>query len=133
EEVRYPEAFLASASRALARGKPILMVHPGRGVRAKQAVSSHTGALAGDYAVMKTAVTHAGIQLVDTLDELIDAGEILARFPQGADKGIGILTFSGAFCAMAYDLSDDLGIDLPMLSPETEAWLKPQIPSFVAP
>jgi acyl-CoA synthetase (NDP forming) len=133
EEVRYPAEFLAAASRALARGKPILMVHPGRGVRAKQAVSSHTGALAGDYAVMRTAVTHAGIQLVDTLDEVIDVGEILARFPQGASKGIGVLTFSGAFCAMAYDLSDDLGLDLPPLSPETEAWLKPQIPTFVAP
>ena len=130
EEVRQPADFLAAAARARAAGKPVLMMHPGRGERAQKAVSSHTGALAGDYAVMRTLVAHAGIALIDTLDELIDTAEILARFPHPPVKGPGILTFSGAYCAIAHDFCDDLGLDLPPLSPATEALLASQLPAF---
>ena len=132
EEVRQPAEFLAAAARARAAGKPVLMMHPGRGERAKTAVSSHTGALAGDYAVMRTLVSHAGIALMETLDELIDTAEILARFPHPPSKGPGILTFSGAFCAIAHDFCDDLGLDVPPLSPATEALLTSQLPAFAA-
>ncbi len=132
EQVRHPAAFLAAAARAHARGKPILMMHPGRGARAKAATGSHTGALAGDHAVMRAHVSHAGIALFDTLDELIDAGEILARFPAVPTRGPGILTFSGAFCAIAHDLADELGLALPPLSAATEAALAPHMPSFGA-
>jgi acetate---CoA ligase (ADP-forming) len=103
EHIRRPAEFLAPAERARRAGKPIIMMHPGRGTRAKEAARSHTGALAGDYAVMRTLVTHAGIAMVDTLDELADTSEILARFPVPPSKGPGILTFSGAFCAIAHD------------------------------
>jgi acetate---CoA ligase (ADP-forming) len=130
EEVRQPARFLAAAARARAAGKPVLMMHPGRGERAQKAMNSHTGALAGDYAVMRTLVTHAGIALIDTLDELIDTAEILARFPNPPVKGPGILTFSGAYCAIAHDFCDDLGLDLPPLSPATEARLASQLPAF---
>jgi acyl-CoA synthetase (NDP forming) len=133
EEVRRPAEFLAAASRARAAGKPIVMMHPGRGERAKTAVSSHTGALAGDHAVMRTLVLHAGIALMETLDELIDTSEILARYPQPPSKGPGILTFSGAFCAIAHDFCDDLGLDIPPLSPATEATLAAQLPAFAPP
>ena len=133
EEVRQPAEFLAAASRARAAGKPVLMMHPGRGERAKMAVSSHTGALAGDYAVMRTLVTHAGIALLETLDELIDTAEILARFPRPPSKGPAVLTFSGAFCAIAHDFCDDLGLDVPPLSPATEAMLATQLPAFAPP
>jgi acetate---CoA ligase (ADP-forming) len=133
EQVRQPADFLAAAERARAAGKPILMMHPGRGERAKTAVNSHTGALAGDYAVMRTLVSHAGIALLENLDELIDAAEILARFPRPPSKGPGILTFSGAFCAIAHDFCDDLGLDVPPLSPTTEALLKSQLPAFAQP
>ena len=43
------------------------------------------------------------------------------------------MTFSGAFCALAYDFYDDLGLEVPALSPETEAYLKPRVPSFIPP
>jgi acetate---CoA ligase (ADP-forming) len=132
EQVRQPAEFLAAARRARAAGKPILMMHPGRTERAKKAAGSHTGALAGDYAVMRTLVAHSGIALLDTLDELIDTAEILARFPDPPRKGPGILTFSGAFCAIAHDFCDDLGLDVPPLSPATEAMLTAALPSFAA-
>lgn len=133
EEFRQTEKFVKAAARARDAGKPILMLSPGRSAKAKAAVSSHTGALAGDYAVMKTIVTHNGIALLDTLDELVDTAEILARFPEPPVKGPGIVTFSGAFCAIAHDFAQDLDIEIPPLTPETEAYLKPKVPSFIPP
>jgi acyl-CoA synthetase (NDP forming) len=133
EEFRHTQKFVAAAARARAAGKPILMLSPGRSAKAKAAVSSHTGALAGDYAVMRTIVTHSGILLVDTLDEIVDTAEILARFPNPPSQGPAVLTFSGAFCALAYDFYEELGLEIPALSPETEAYLKPKVPSFIPP
>lgn len=133
EEVRHPEAFLAAARRAQAAGKPVLMMHPGSSAKGREAVNSHTGALAGNHAVMRTFVAHAGILLVDTMDELIDTCEIVTRYPKTPTKGPGVMTFSGAFCAIAHDFLDNLGIDVPALSAPQEAELRKLLPSFATP
>jgi acyl-CoA synthetase (NDP forming) len=134
EDVRNTQAFLASAKRAREAGKPIVLYHSGRGAKAKEATKSHTGALTGDYATMAVMVRRAGIALVDTLEEVIDVTEILLRFPGAAPtKGAGILTFSGAFCAIAYDYCEMVNLEVPPLSKEIEAELAPQLPAYLPP
>ena len=133
EHIRQPRAFLDAAAQARAAGKAIVMLHPGRSARAKEAAKSHTGALAGDYAVMRAQVERAGVLMVDTLDELMDATEILARYPRPSGGGLGVLTFSGAFCGIALDFCEAIGVPVPVLSPLIEAQLKPQMPAFIAP
>jgi len=133
EEVREPQAFLAAAARARAKGKPVVMMHPGRTDNAREAVSSHTGALAGNHAVMRTLVEHAGILFIDNLDELIDTAEVLARYPDPHPFGPGVLTFSGAFCAIAHDFCDEIGLELPPLSDQAEQTLRAALPGFATP
>jgi acetate---CoA ligase (ADP-forming) len=133
EDIRRPQEFLDIAGEALRRGKPIVLMHPGRGAKAKEAARSHTGALTGDHAVMRTLVEHAGVVVVDTLDELMDVSELLARFPKPSKGDLGILTFSGAFCGIAHDFCEDIGVHLPALSPDTLAYLTPILPAFLPP
>jgi acetate---CoA ligase (ADP-forming) len=133
EDIRRPQEFIAIAGEARRRGKPIVMLHPGRGARAKEAARSHTGALTGDHAVMRTLVEHAGVVVVDNLDELMDVSEILARFPNPSKGDLGILTFSGAFCGIAHDFCEDIGVHLPPLSRETLDHLTPILPAFLPP
>ena len=109
------------------------MMHPGRGGQSQEAARSHTGALAGDHRVMRTLVERAGVVVVDTLDELVDVTEILARFPKPSKGDLGILTFSGAFCGIAHDFCEDIGVRVPPLSPETLAYLTPILPEFLPP
>ncbi|HVV92751.1 MAG TPA: acetate--CoA ligase family protein [Hyphomicrobiales bacterium] len=130
EDIHRPAEFLAAARRAREAGKPIVMMHPGRSAKAQAAAHSHTGALAGDYAAMRTVVEHAGVCLVDTLEEMVDVGELLTRFPKPPTKGLGIVTYSGAFCGIAHDFAEDLGVDIPPLTAKTVDWLKPQIPAW---
>lgn len=133
EEVREPEAFLAAARYARSKGKPVVMIHPGRSAEAKAAVQSHTGALAGDYDTMRVHLARAGVALVDTLEQWVDLTELLARFPEPPVEGPGIVTFSGGFCAIVHDYCADIGLDLPPLSKEIEAELAPQLPDFMPP
>lgn len=133
EDIRRPQEFIDIAGEALQRGKPIVMMHPGRGAKAKEAARSHTGALTGDHAVMRTLVEHAGVVVVDTLDELMDVSEILARFPKPSKGDLGVLTFSGAFCGIAHDFCEDIGVHVPPLSAETVNHLTPLLPAFLPP
>jgi acyl-CoA synthetase (NDP forming) len=133
EEVRDTARFLAAIGRARACGKPVVMMHPGRSAHAQASTSSHTGALAGDHAIMRALVSHAGLPLLDSIDELIDTAELLARYPEPPTKGVGIVTFSGAYCAIAHDFCATIGLDVPPLSEATTAALAPELPSFVTP
>jgi acyl-CoA synthetase (NDP forming) len=133
EHIRKPAAFLAAAERARAAGKPIILLHPGRGSRAQEATKSHTGSLAGDHAVMRLKVEQAGVTLVESLDELVDCAELLLRFPKATTGGLGILTFSGAFCGVAHDFCEGIGIEMPRLSAAVAERLRPQLPSFISP
>ncbi len=133
EQIKRPRDFLAAVSRSRACGKPVILFHPGRSVRAREAAASHTGAMAGDYAVMRTFVTHAGTVVVDSLEELVDVTEVLARFPKPPTAGVGVVTISGAFCGVALDICDDTGLDLPRLTSASEATLRAALPPFATP
>jgi acyl-CoA synthetase (NDP forming) len=130
EQARKPAQLLAALRRARDAGKPVILMHPGKSERANSAVTSHTGALAGDHAVTRALVSHAGAIAVDTLDELIDVAELVARYPRLPVKGPGVVTFSGALVAIAHDFCDSVDLDIPPLTGQTVAALKPQLPGY---
>ncbi len=133
EQIRRPLRFLTLAARAREAGKAIVLLHPGRSASARAAAQSHTGALAGDYAIMRALVAREGVIAVDSLDELIDVSELMARFPNVPAAGPAVLTDSGAFKGMTLDLADAVGLELPPLSPVTAERLKVELPDFMEP
>src|SRR5215468_11088402 len=133
EQIRRPQRFLKLAARARKAGKPIVLLHPGRSAAARAAAQSHTGALAGDHAVMRALIAREGVIAVDGLDELIDVSELMARFPNVPAAGPAVLTDSGAFKGMTLDLAEAVGLELPPLSRATADALKVELPDFVEP
>ena len=131
EQIRNPGAFLAIARHAREREVPIVMLHPGRSARARAATQSHTGALTGDYAVMKTAVENEAVVLVETMDELFDATAILQRFPRPPVGGTAIITNSGAIRALALDTMEDVGLPVARPGAATLEKLKTLAPANV--
>ena len=131
EQIRRPAKFLAACNRARDAGKFVVLLHGGRGARAQRAVQSHTGAMVGDFGAMRTLVGHAGVLVVDTLDELLDAGDLLVRYPAPPTAGPAVITASGAFAALTNDIAESLGLDVPQVSADTEATLKRVLPDFV--
>jgi acyl-CoA synthetase (NDP forming) len=130
EQIRQPKRFLALAAEARARGKPIVLMHPGRSERSREAAKSHTGALAGDYAVMKAFVEREGVVLVESLDELFDTSALLARYPKPPAGGAAIMSNSGALRGFSLDFCEGIDLPLPVLSPATVQALKQVLPDF---
>lgn len=131
EQFRQPQRFLALAERARAMGKPIVLLHPGTSSAARESAATHTGAMAGDWQLMKTKVTRAGAILVDSLEALGDVTELAVRAGQVRAGGTAVLTESGAFKALTLDLSEKIGLDLPQMSGATAEALRDAIPDFI--
>nr|WP_282100079.1 acetate--CoA ligase family protein [Thauera aromatica] len=130
EQIRRPREFLALAARARELDKPLVLLSSGRSARARDAAESHTGALAGNYAVMRTMLARQAVVFVDTLDELVDSAAVLSRFPVPRQGGTVFMTMSGALKNIALDLGEDVGLEFPMLAPATIAALGELLPPY---
>lgn len=131
EQFRKPARFLALADRARAAGKLIVLLHPGRSSAARDSAATHTGAMAGDYQVMRTKVERAGVVLVDSLEELGDVVDLAIRCGPMPAGGTAVLTESGAFKALTLDLCETLDLPLPTVSTGTGAALRLGLPDFI--
>ncbi len=131
EQFRKPKRFLELARKARALGKWIVLLHPGRSSAARASAATHTGAMAGDYAVMRLKVAEAGVVAVESLEELIDVTELLLRSAVLPGPGTAVLTESGAFKALTLDLCEQIDLALPPLTADTTAKLRAVLPDFI--
>jgi acyl-CoA synthetase (NDP forming) len=133
EQIRSVSAFVDAARRARAAGKGVVLLHPGRSEKAQAATQSHTGALAGNHAVIRLMAERAGVVVVNSLEEAIDIGQLLLRFPQPPVGGLALVTGSGAICGIAQDYVEPFGLEMPPISDEQAAVLREHLPEFLAP
>src|SRR5262249_10416775 len=130
EQIRRPQQFLAACRRARAAGKPIVLMQAGRGAQARQAAQSHTGALIGDFATLRTPVEDDGAALGHPKDEMKDVVQVRLRYPIPPIKGPGILTASGAYVALTNDFADETGLELPALDAATLKKVSEVLPAY---
>lgn len=131
EQFRAPARFLTAARRARLAGKQIVLLHPGKSGAARESAVTHTGAMAGDYSLMRAKVERAGVVFAETLEELGDIAEILLRCPQPAGSDLAVLGESGAFKALTLDLAEELDLPLSQLDDANAPALRAALPPFV--
>jgi acyl-CoA synthetase (NDP forming) len=131
EQFRRPLLFLALADRARAGGKRLVLLHPGKSKAARESAATHTGAMAGDYQVIRTLVRHHGVLFAEGLEEFGDVLEIASRCQTLPSRGTVVLTESGAFKALALDLCEQVGLSLPALDDGNTPALRAALPPFV--
>jgi acetate---CoA ligase (ADP-forming) len=130
EQFRDPARFQALARRARDLGKPIILLHPGRSAAARESAATHTGAMAGDYEVMRVLVEHAGVVVCHDLEEVADVLDLAVRCGP-IQRGAAILCESGAFKALTLDVAEEIGLDLPLFADDTSPKLCAALPDFV--
>jgi acetate---CoA ligase (ADP-forming) len=108
----------------------VVLMLAGRSAKARKAAQSHTGALVGDYATVRTQVEDSGGLVVGTMDEATDLVAILQRFPVPPTKGVGVLTASGAYVGLTNDFAEDIALDLPELDPATLKTISDTLPAY---
>ena len=131
EQFRKPKRFLAAAKSARAAGKVIVLLHPGKSSAARESAATHTGAMAGDYKLMRAMVERAGVVMADTLEELGDIAEISVRCPPLSGPTVAVLGESGAFKALTLDLAEEVGLPLALLVDANSPALRAVLPPFV--
>jgi acetyltransferase len=128
ETIGDARAFL-SAAREVAMTKPIIVIKPGRTAQAAKAAASHTGSLTGSDDVLDAAFRRAGVLRVDSISELFEVSEILAKQPRPRGRKLSIVTNAGGPGVIATDALIGGGGELTEISEETMAALNEVLPA----
>ena len=118
ESIGNARSFL-SAAREVALTKPIIVIKPGRTEAAAQAAASHTGSLTGSDEVLAAAFRRSGVLRVDTIDDLFNMAEVLAKQPRPRGPHLTIVTNAGGPGVLATDALISGGGALTSLSEDT--------------
>ena len=119
-----------TAARAVSRIKPIVVLKAGKSAAGARAAASHTGALAGEDDVYDAAFKRCGIVRVQTIEELFDCAELLAKQPHPGGRGLVVITNAGGPGVMAADALATYGLEPVRLNSETTAKLDALLPPF---
>ncbi|MCC7107402.1 MAG: acetate--CoA ligase family protein [Chloroflexi bacterium] len=122
--------FLATAGRALAGRKPLVVLKTGRTRAGSRATASHTASLAGSHAVFSAACRQAGITQVEGVSELLDTTVLLGDDRLPAGNRLAIVTGSGGGAALLADQGELRGLEFPDFTEETAAALRAALPPF---
>jgi len=107
---------------------PIVVLKGGRSDAGERAARSHTGSVAGSYAVFRSLARQSGMIEVDASDELLPVGEALALQPappalDGA-SGFVVISDGGGHATLAADRFACLGVPLARLGADTREALE---------
>ncbi|OKH27822.1 bifunctional acetate--CoA ligase family protein/GNAT family N-acetyltransferase [Chroogloeocystis siderophila] len=127
ESIGDARSFL-SAAREVALTKPIIVIKAGRTTAAAQAAASHTGALSSRDEVLDAAFRRCGVLRVNSIDDLFNMAEVLAKQPRPKGKRLTILTNAGGPGVIATDALIAQGGELAELAPDTIAALNQILP-----
>jgi len=115
-----------AAKEAVLEGKMVLVYKSGRTPEGKQATSSHTASVAGDYAACRAVLKSAGVFVAETLAEfengLKNLLPLAAKSPAG--KRVGLISNAGFECVILADsLKNGPALELASFSERTRSGL----------
>ena len=119
EQISEPEQFLDVADRARAAGKPIVIFKAGRSEASARVAAAHTGSLVGDDTVIDAACRQYGVIRVENIEDLVATAGLIEAYGALPGPRMGVVTGSGAMCALVADKADAAGLELPSPSPDT--------------
>ncbi len=130
EQFRDGRRFLDLARQALRAGKAIVVLKAGRTPEGQKAALAHTGAVAGDEAVVDAALRQVGVARVRSLEELLITAGLFASGVHLKGPRMGAVTASGGACDIIADRASDEGLELPAFSADTRKALADYLPNF---
>ncbi|CAG0943591.1 acetate---CoA ligase (ADP-forming) subunit alpha [Candidatus Brocadiaceae bacterium] len=129
ESVDYGRRFI-EAAKSCSKKKPIVALKVGRGAAGIAAAKSHTGAIAGNYAIYKAAFLKSGIIEAHGLEEFIDGVKALSMQNPPMGNRILIVTNGGGFGVIVADHCSENGLEVPPPSPQLKEKLGSKFSTF---
>ncbi|MGH6767631.1 MAG: acetate--CoA ligase family protein, partial [Xanthobacteraceae bacterium] len=134
EALKNPRKLAEAAQRAHRGGKSLVFCPIGRSAAGQTMIRSHTGALAGDAAILGAFLRRCGIVQAESYDEFVETIELLAVAPRDPDCGreVVLVSGSGGGAAVATDHLDEAGLRLAQLEAGTRERLAAVLPDFAS-
>ena len=130
EGVHDGRAFMTAARRALAAGKPLVVVKAGNTRQGKRAAASHTAFLTGSYDVYRAACRQCGVVEALDIGEAVDILQTLVGGRLARGRNVAVMSGSGGSLVSFSDAADDHGLTLAPLTAATRAILREHVPSI---
>jgi acetate---CoA ligase (ADP-forming) len=115
--------------REVTQKKPVIIYKSGRTAAGQSAASSHTGALAGSFALTRDLLHQAGATVVEQSDKILSVAEGLSKLPVAGGVRVAILSDGGGHGTITTDALVEHGLNLAELSEETRARLANLLPA----
>ncbi|MFY9677111.1 acetate--CoA ligase family protein [Glutamicibacter protophormiae] len=133
EQVTDTAQFLDVARRAREAGKPIVVFKAGASEASAKAAAAHTGSLAGDDKIFDAVCRQFGVIRVANIEDMVATAGILESYGALPGPRFGVVTASGAMCALVADKAEASGLQLPSPAEATVHQLREDgLPEFAA-
>jgi len=118
------------AVREASKLKKVVVLKTGRSKIANRASLSHTGSVAGNYEVFRSAMLQAGVAFVESITELMDLSYAYSTLKCSGVKGGGValITLQGGVGILFSDVLESKGGRLAKLSDKTLAGVRAVLP-----
>ncbi|MFZ2192886.1 MAG: acetate--CoA ligase family protein, partial [Candidatus Moraniibacteriota bacterium] len=127
EGIKEGKKFIEIAQR-VSRVKPIVILKAGKNEKTQKAISSHTGALAGNDEVVSAVFEKAGVLRADNLEEFFDLVTFISFSREIQNKKVVIITNAGGAGVLISDAFSGKKIQLAILTEETKNKLREFLP-----
>lgn len=129
EAVKDAARFTALLERAARAGKPVCIAKSGRSEAGARAAASHTASLAGAWPAFEATCRRWGVYMFETIYDLLHGAQVLQRGKRATSRGIAVFSGSGGGGALLADALEAEQLELPHLSPQTQAALAQVLPA----
>jgi acyl-CoA synthetase (NDP forming) len=132
EAVRNGPGFVAALAKARRLGKPVIAIKVGRSAAGSRATASHTASLSGSHTAYHAVFERYGVIEAEDADEAVAIAGLVVTCPLPKGRRAGIVTVSGGGGAWMADTLSAFGLIVPNLSADSQAVLRPLMPSYGA-
>ena len=109
--------------------KPIIILKSGKNEKSQRAISSHTGALAGDVEIMQAVFASCGIMQAQNLEEFVNLMGCVSLSDASQNNLFAVITNAGGPGVLTTDAFNKKDIQLAEISEKTKAKLKTFLPA----
>jgi acetyl coenzyme A synthetase (ADP forming)-like protein len=122
---------LFNTARKCSEKKPIIVLKGGSSPEGTDAVSSHTGSLAGSSRIYSAAFRQSNMVEADSIEELFDFARVFSTQPKPSGNRVQIITDGGGFGVLAADALSRNNLKPATLSKETLRKMEDEMPRHV--
>ena len=113
--------------REITAKKPVIVLKGGKTATGMLAAQSHTGSIASNYEILKTAVTQAGGVMCENVSDFITAIKTFSLLVPPDGERVGILTNSGGNAVFLSDNVDEFNLKLAEFSDSLKEKISPHL------